>query len=81
MRDRDSQSISPDVVYLIHDCHTSSLRCTHTYTYYHSHSSYAYITHRQSANLYRTDLAQAVRVLQLWFIGALVLLAPELRRD
>lgn len=35
----------------------------------------------QSANLHRIDLVQAAWVLQLWFIAALVLLAPALRRD
>jgi hypothetical protein len=57
------------------------MRCTHTYAYCHSHPSYAYITHRQSANLHRIDLAQAAWVFQLWFIAALVLLALALRRD
>jgi hypothetical protein len=80
-RERDSEDILSDVLYLILDCHPYSMRCTHTYAYCHSHPSYAYSTHRQSANLHRIDLAQAAWVLQLWFIAALVLLAPALRRD
>jgi hypothetical protein len=39
------------------------------------------ITHRQSANLHRIDLAQAAWAFQLWFIAALLLLAPALRRN
>ena len=57
------------------------MRCTYTYAYGHSHPSYDYSTHRQSANLSCIDLEQADWVFQLWCIAALVLLAPALRRD
>jgi len=57
------------------------MRCTHTYAYGHSHPSYTYSTHRQSANLHRIDLARADWAFQLWFIAALVMLAPALRRN
>jgi hypothetical protein len=80
-RDRDSEAILSDVLYLILDSHPYSMGCTHTYAYCHSHPSYTYSTQCQSANLQRIDLAQAAWVLQLWFIAALVLLAPALRRD
>jgi hypothetical protein len=80
-RDREAQAISTDVLYLILDCHPCSMRCTHAYAYCHSHPFYAHITHRQSANLHRIDLAQVAWVFQLWFIAALLLLSPALRRD
>jgi hypothetical protein len=79
--DRDEQTIPIDVLDLILDCHPCSMRCTHPYAYRQSHPSYAYITHRQFANLHCIDLARAAWAFQLWFIAALMLLAPALRRN